>query len=178
MVETMRKLPVQSITGHHPLHLYTHRCLAARLKNRLHDTMIYIVVSNQLALHVVKPLVSQADDGSVIQVPALALWYTVPSDGLPHLAHWANTASDVLRLGYEAHREPLEVKKRDPGQHMAMLEVTKGAGRTSIILFALVWSYLEMGAAMSDAELRDFKRPAGYEQIRKAQWYHNGPWII
>ena len=105
----------------------------------------------------------EATDGTVIQVPALALWYLVPSDGLPHLAHWTNTAADAFTMGYESHREPLEVKDRHVADHMAKLEVTKGVGRTSIILFALVWSYLELGAAITDHELEDFKRPGGPE---------------
>lgn len=97
----------------------------------------------------------------MILVPVLAMWYTMPADGLPHLAHWVNTASDIFSQGFESHRETIEVKVRDPTDHMAKLEVSKGAGRASIILFALVWSYLEIGAAMTDEELRDFKRQAG-----------------
>ena len=112
------------------------------------------------------PFVTEDRDGTILQVPILALWYSIPADGLPHLAYWINTATDVFNSGFEPHREILEVKERDSTRHMAKLEVTKGVGRASIILFALVWTYLELAPKIEDHELEDFKRHTGFETIK------------
>lgn len=104
--------------------------------------------------------VPEAVDGTLLQTPVLALWFSIPSDGLPQFPHWVNTAKDVYLSGFESHREPLECKVRDEasGDCMAKFEVTKGLGRTSIILFGIIFSYLEMAADLTNEELQDFQR--------------------
>ena len=66
-------------------------------------------------------------------------------------------ASDIYYGGFEGHREPIEVKVLPPGQ-FARVAPIKGCGRTSVLLFALVWTYVEWKDDLNNEELEDFKR--------------------
>lgn len=89
----------------------------------------------------------------------LCFAYEVPADGVPHLASWMSVASDIFFGGFEGHREAIEVKvlPPQPGQFPQVTPI-KGCGRTSILLFALVWTYIEWKDDLNNAELEDFKR--------------------
>lgn len=113
---------------------------------------------------------SQEKHGSSHCVPALALWYEMPSDGSPHLASWLATAKEIYMAGYESLREPLEVKLRDGASGMAKLIVTKGVGRASMILFAIAFTYFEFAAEMSAEQMKDFRRPMGFLWGRDNLW--------
>ena len=97
--------------------------------------------------------------GTVFQLPILGMFYQLPADGLPHFWQWYNTASDLFHMGYESNREPMEVRKRDVGTHMAKVQPVKGLGRCSIIYFGVLFTYLEMRNDLSPEELADFRRP-------------------
>ncbi|CAJ1344536.1 unnamed protein product [Effrenium voratum] len=106
-----------------------------------------------------------AASGTFLEIPLLAMWYTRPADGLPLLQDWLGTAADIFNNGFEALREPMEVKLRGQIQATGGLQLsfgalvpTKGVGRTSIILFAVVYSFLVLKDGMSVDELADFVR--------------------
>lgn len=115
-------------------------------------------------MDVVKPVANtepQDQHGATVELPFLILGYQMPSDGLPHLPHWHNTAKDVFQAGYESHREPLEVRLRenpDGVARMARLVPVKGVGRTSVIWFGILFTYLQMKDTMSEDEVQDFRR--------------------
>lgn len=92
----------------------------------------------------------------------MALWYELPSDGWPHLTSWLATAKEIYMAGFESLREPFEVKLRDGTDGMAKLIVTKGVGRASIILFGILYTYLEFAADLTAGEMKDFCRPMGF----------------
>ncbi len=60
--------------------------------------------------------------------------------------------------GFESLCEPFEVKLRDDTGGMAKLIVTKGVGRASIILFGILYTYLEFAADLTAEEMKDFRR--------------------
>eukprot|EP00435_Cladocopium_sp_Y103_P053222 s1327_g17.t1 len=43
-------------------------------------------------------------------LPILCLWYSMPSDGLPHMQSWLGTAESILKGGFDSTREAIEVK--------------------------------------------------------------------
>jgi hypothetical protein len=105
---------------------------------------------------------SQAPDGAAAQLPFLLFTYELPSDGLPHLPDWLNTAGDIFQGGYESHREPFEVRLRklpegeDPP--MARISVVKGTGRSSMLWFGILYTYLRMRDTITEEEMADFRR--------------------
>ena len=82
----------------------------------------------------------------------------MPSDGLPHMSYWQNNASDIYNIGFEAHREALEVTPRQnaPKDAMAKYIVTKGLGRVSIVMFGLAWTFLNIAQNMTEEVEKDF----------------------
>lgn len=63
-------------------------------------------------------------------------------------------------VGYEGHREPFEVQCQSDALAFASVTVCKGLGRCSMILFAVVFSYLKLrDAGMTDEITADFTRP-------------------
>lgn len=87
----------------------------------------------------------------------------MPMEGLPVLTDWKRTAFDVYRAGYEAWREPIEVRAASqdvltqplkPG----VLIPTKGISRASIILYGVVYTYKELRNEMLQEEIDDFVR--------------------
>ncbi|CAK9049338.1 PABC domain-containing protein [Durusdinium trenchii] len=93
-------------------------------------------------------------DATGLKISPLVLRYQLPSDGLPNMQQWMNTAAEIYLGGFESVREPFEVKPQDDGQLVTM----KGTGRTAIILFGLIWTYLELSKTMTDLEKDDFSR--------------------
>lgn len=101
----------------------------------------------------------------MVQIPVMALKFTKPVDGLPLLHLWLATAKDVWHRGFENWREPLEVKlvtdmNDITGTPMALhcLAPVKGLGRLSMILWAMLWTYLHKDNLDGDAK-DDFVRP-------------------
>ena len=98
-------------------------------------------------------------------LPILAFLPKLASDGLPMLSDWLATAASIWAVKYEAWREPFEIKavegKATPGQPLsfASLEVVKGCGRVSILLFSLFYTYLEFKNTLEQEELDSLKEP-------------------
>ena len=123
----------------------------------------------------------QEGDGSYVQLPALSLFYTMPSDGLPHMSYWQNNASDIYNIGFEAHREALEVTPRQnaPKDAMAKYIVTKGLGRVSIVMLGLAWTFLNIAQNMTEEVEKDFIRQGGRAALASIRqtagirgWFH------
>ena len=112
-----------------------------------------------------------AAESQVISAPLLVLAVHKVTEGWPVLTDWVRTAGDLYRSGYEAWREPIEVRAKDgsvlnspmaPGCFIP----TKGITRVSIILFGLVYSYkeLKLEVVNNDEVQGDFaRRGAGWE---------------
>lgn len=97
--------------------------------------------------------------------PILALKLVKPADGLPLLQDWLVTAADIYRGGLEGWRETIEVRCDEPsclGQPVVpgCLRPTKGIGRSSMLMFGLLYTFLNFKESMSQEECQDFARPA------------------
>lgn len=98
----------------------------------------------------------------MVDIPLLACVYTYPVDGLPPLVSWIATLKDILFKGFEPWREVMEVKMAveandfPTGQPMAYraVSVVKGMGRISMLLWAVVHTYINLRETM-DPEIRD-----------------------
>ena len=64
------------------------------------------------------------------------------------------------------------MKPRNDMARMPQFTVTKGAGRASMILFAIVYTYLEMWNSLDNHEKKDFVRRSGV-----FGWYLGGMWM-
>lgn len=53
------------------------------------------------------------EHGASVNLPILLLKFETPSDGVPHLPNWINTALDVYSHGYEKDRDSIEVRHSD-----------------------------------------------------------------
>jgi len=98
-----------------------------------------------------------------LEIPVLTLAPKIPGDGLPCLADWMTHASSIWSVGFEAWREALELKPLpvcESGKPMvfAGCEVVKGAGRASILLFTVTYTYLKLKNSLSEEELKGFTR--------------------
>ena len=99
-----------------------------------------------------------------LRLPVLSLHFRTPSDGLPLLQSWLETAHDIFTSGFEGWREPIEVVCRETSQlghevKFAAVLPTKGLGRVSILLFGILYTFLELKDKVTSDELRnDFKR--------------------
>ena len=84
-------------------------------------------------------------------------------DGLPMLTGWMSTAQSIWGIKYEAWREPFEFKAVDGGPQggqpldWASLEVVKGFGRMSVLLFSLLYSYINFKNQLSPEETDSLK---------------------
>lgn len=99
-------------------------------------------------------------DSQTLSIPVVCLWVVKPTDGLPLLQDWLGTAHDIVYSGYEGWREPLEViaptcELGKPLQQGSLV-VTKGVGRASVLLFAIIFTFKEL--KMSECETADFAR--------------------
>ena len=90
----------------------------------------------------------------------LGLWYELPGDGLPHLQAWTEAAANIYQTGFEGHRETMEVRLRPDYDEFKFAKVVpiKGVGRASVLLFGLVYTFLEWRDDLLEDELEDFKR--------------------
>ena len=86
----------------------------------------------------------------LVSVPLLAMRFEMPVDGFPLYHSWLSTCKGIYMSGFESHREIMEVKWAN-GQgcvpdgspiSFSSVEAVKGIGRVSIILFGVVWTYL------------------------------------
>lgn len=107
--------------------------------------------------------VQDAEVKTVMEIPTLAFTPKLPSDGLPMLGDWLSTAYSIWGLGYERFRETIEFKPVDAsrgGQPMdfGVLEVVKGCGRSSILLYSLFYTYLCLQKGLTPEELEDFRK--------------------
>ena len=99
-----------------------------------------------------------------VPLPTLALTYERPSEGLPLLQDWVSNATAIYVHGFEASRESIEVR---PVQYRYWPEFlgfghalpTKGLGKTSMLLFGMVYSYTKLRESMTPEECTDFLRP-------------------
>ena len=169
-----------------PVH-YGHSCILARqwgLASHLgdfpnHEVMswtsqlwfsfppLVLVTASQLSQPLVNmgPLPSAEATGAaqMLQPPVLALWLHKPSDGLPLLQEWLVTATDIVHGGFEGWRETIEVRCLDSsclGKQMeyGCFTPTKGVGRSSIILFAILYTFHNLKEKLSNEEIEDFAR--------------------
>lgn len=96
-------------------------------------------------------------------VPILAFIPKLPADGLPMLGDWMGTATSIWALNYEGWREPFEIKPSETavaGQPLsfASVEVVKGCGRLTVLLFSIFWSYLHFKNQLDDSEKESLKQ--------------------
>lgn len=104
-----------------------------------------------------------------VQIPfsmsILSFMVKLAPDGLPMLGDWMTVAKSIWVINYEGWREPFEIKPADsslaPGAPVqyGSLEVVKGCGRLSILLFSIFYTYMEFKNQLSDEELESFKQP-------------------
>lgn len=126
-------------------------------------SFLFVVYS----LMVTRPTLGQDESvTSSMDIPILAFQPTMPVDGLTMLADWLNTAESIWAMGYESFRESIEFKPLTPdsaksAMAFASLEVTKGFGRSSILLFSLFYSYVVLKKGLTDEELEDFRKWPG-----------------
>lgn len=105
------------------------------------------------------------EEGKTFELPLLALCYRRPSEGLPLLQDWVSNARDIFSHGYERHRESIEVRHSsdmwpEVVDYGSVIPV-KGLGKISMLLFGLVFTYVNMRDSLTEAELGDFLRLAG-----------------
>jgi len=80
------------------------------------------------------------------------------------LGDWMGTASFIWALKYEGWREPFEIKGVEGvatgGEPLsyASLEVVKGCGRLSVLMFSLFYTYLHLKNMLTDEELESLKQ--------------------
>lgn len=92
----------------------------------------------------------------------LALYLQHPADGLPLLQDWLTTAGDIYHTGFEGWRETIEVRCNStclgrPIEY-GSLRPTKGVGRASVIMFAILYTFHELKNKLSKEETDDFAR--------------------
>lgn len=97
------------------------------------------------------------------KVSVLAFAPKKPVDGLPCLADWMTHAVSIWSLGFEDWREAIEVKPTPScvsGQPLSYgcLEVAKGSGRISILLYAMVYTFVNLKNSMSNEEMEEFQK--------------------
>lgn len=104
------------------------------------------------------------------QLPLVCFAMHQPVDGFPCLADWLNTLNDIACGGFEAHREPTEIRPlptQTLGQRLGPLRVvpTKGWGRLSCVWFCLLytWKAGPGGRDLNDEEMAALKRPAVFQ---------------
>lgn len=108
------------------------------------------------------------DGDSVVDIPLLAFGYVVPVDGLPILTTWNSVLKDVLYRGFENWREVFEVKpmkgvtfsEKQPFD-FGTVQAVKGLGRLSMILWAVLHTYLNLRDTLTKEEKEDFCRHLG-----------------
>lgn len=111
---------------------------------------------------------AKEQDGQILEMPFLAFNYKHPSDGLPLLQEWLNTAQDIFSLGYEGMREPMEITVAGDGAPgFASANVSKGLGRISILWFGVLFTYFKLRESMSDEMKADFKRWEGGDNLHR-----------
>lgn len=97
------------------------------------------------------------------KIPILAFKASLAPDGLPMLTDWMATSTSIWALKYEGWREPFEFKASDgptmggTALDFGTLEVVKGCGRMTILLFSLVYTYLHLKNQLDDEALRAFE---------------------
>lgn len=88
-----------------------------------------------------------------------------PEDSWPICEDWLTTAQDIWGRGYESHREPIEIRSltATAGEVIGCGQLTpnKGFGRVSILLFGILFTYMELWSQMSAEEVEDFTRLLG-----------------
>lgn len=98
-------------------------------------------------------------------VSILSIALEKPEDGLPILEDWASTARDIYAMGFEAHRETIELRlhnkemKKGDALSFACLLPNKGIGRISMLWFGLLWTWKKLSQDLTDDQTRDFSRP-------------------
>lgn len=104
---------------------------------------------------------------SPFNIPILAFVPKLAADGLPMLSEWMTTAGSIWATQYEGWREPFEIKALE-GIHLAgkslcfgCLEVVKGCGRLSILLYSLFWTYLKLKNVMINEDMVAFRSYLG-----------------
>lgn len=100
-----------------------------------------------------------------MDVPLLCFLYEKPVDGYPIYHSWVKTLADITMAGFESWRETLEVRVAGGGSPtwggdlgFGMLEVTKGLGRISILLWCVVHTYVKLKDSMTPEMQADFLR--------------------
>ena len=107
-------------------------------------------------------------------IPLLCFAYKTPPDGLPVYEDWVSHAMSIWTLGYEAWREPVELKplRSDSlGAQMefGFVEACKGVGRLAILLFTVAYTYKHYSSHMTEEESEDFTRPPLRRESREEQ---------
>ena len=77
------------------------------------------------------------------------------------MSEWLQHATSIWSCGYEAFRENIEIRVWNDdalGHPLDIGKVTpvKGFGRVSILMFGIIWTYVNKEALTPDAEA-DFK---------------------
>lgn len=113
-------------------------------------------------------MVSLRQENSVqipFRLPILSFMVKLAPDGLPMLGDWMTVAKSIWAINYESWREPFEIKAAEsslaPGDPIeyGSLEVVKGCGRLSILLFSIFYTCMELKNQLSDEELESLKQP-------------------
>lgn len=88
------------------------------------------------------------------------------------MTDWLRNAGDFWAVGFEAWREPIEVRPVDDAvlgaaMRPRCLVPTKGISRASIILFGVCYTYSNLRNSMESEETQDFvRRPwAGWARV-------------
>ena len=121
----------------------------------------------QIVYYISAPLPVQDEPATGLHVPLLSFGFKAPVDGLPCLKDWGQHAISIWSLGYEAWREAIEIR---PGNQALLgqpcdygtIEACKGTGRVSMLLFTVLYTYLEMKDGLSPEEMAGFKKNLGY----------------
>eukprot|EP00435_Cladocopium_sp_Y103_P022370 s2929_g5.t1 len=100
------------------------------------------------------------------EVLLTAFTFKAPWDGLPCLKDWGTHATNIWSQGYESWRENIEIRPVGAellGQPMdfGTIEACKGSGRMSILLFTVLYNFLEMKRKMTQEELAGFTKNLG-----------------
>ena len=98
----------------------------------------------------------------------LAFGYVVPVDGLPILTTWVSVLKDILYRGFENWREVFEVKpmngftfSHSQPFEFGSVQAVKGLGRLSMILWAVLHTYLHLRTTLTVEQKDDFYRRLG-----------------
>lgn len=101
----------------------------------------------------------------MVDIPLLAFGYVVPVDGLPILTTWNSVLKDILYRGFENWREVFEVKpmngvtfSQNQPFDFGTVQAVKGLGRLSMILWAVLHTYLHLRETWTVEEKEDFCR--------------------